>query len=68
MTETGKVLFQLGFDLLLWCKYKNIDDNGDDDNGDGDDDNGVFARMTLHAYSAHCALEAVICEVLLKIC
>ena len=30
------------------------DDNDDDDN----DDVSVFARMTLHAYSAHCALEA----------
>ena len=32
---------------------------GDHDDDDGnDDDVSVFARMTLHAYSAHCALEA----------
>ena len=35
------------------------DDNDDNDSNDDDnnDDVSVFARMTLHAYSAHCALE-----------
>ena len=50
-------------------KAANDDDGNDDDDNDDNDDNdsnddddnddvSVFARMTLHAYSAHCALEA----------
>ena len=50
------------FDALL---LQTICDDDDDDNDDDDDDENdnnddvsVFARMTVHAYSAHCALEA----------
>ena len=39
----------------------NDDDDNDDNDSNDDDDNddvSVFAKMTVHAYSAHCALEA----------
>ena len=32
------------------------DDDNDDNNDDDNDDVSVFAKMTVHAYSAHCAL------------
>ena len=44
--------------MLWWCNHDD-DDNAYDDQDDyniDDDCDEVFARMTVHAYSAHCAL------------